>query len=528
MSFAYSSDDAIRLTTLQTNLLEVEKEAQKVRGKKVILVIGPTGSGKSTAINYLQGRKMEEVINTASDSYFIKVSEDDSIGTTIPSPRIGFGSSSETKFPALYPCGEEYMLCDTAGLLDTHGIESGLTNHVAIDLIVRYAASIEGIIVVTDFNSVKTTRGNSFKTLVNFLNHFTSNASLLEKSVSYLFTRVKSTLSYGQYLDADTIIHNLCETASTLPESDKQLIEGIIRITKSPAVWPLSCLDSMPQEEILRLYRDGEHKIPQEYFNLSLPSTEKALLIELMSKTAKVFIERWQNYGQLQAENITAQREVSANTLKIESLNPLIASIRTLHRLQLELNSMPAKVTKTGTRKVWDGKAGRVFNSKKTVSYSYEETNPAIAAKQAEIANHLAVHPELAKYDTHEKSDQAITENLFQLATLFASNAEHERKIADNKVKLPAIREQLISKQATYQLLIQLNKFFGLAAENDDINRFTTAYKAYSSTIINTSEESTSATEEDPTVEVRFATALSIANAGAGAGAGAASMPSFG
>jgi len=88
MSFAYSSDDAIRLTTLQTNLLEVEKEAQKVRGKKVILVIGPTGSGKSTAINYLQGRKMEEVINTASDSYFIKVSEDDSIGTTIPSPRM--------------------------------------------------------------------------------------------------------------------------------------------------------------------------------------------------------------------------------------------------------------------------------------------------------------------------------------------------------------------------------------------------------------------------------------------------------
>lgn len=126
---------------------------QKLSDKRpLILFIGNTGSGKSTAINYLHGCKMVE------DSESVLVSHDS------PEPEImaiGHTSCSKTFLPQIIDSKNTGLVfCDCPGFEDNRGPEINIANNSNLKRLLKTVESLR-IILFISYESVFTDRGKA-------------------------------------------------------------------------------------------------------------------------------------------------------------------------------------------------------------------------------------------------------------------------------------------------------------------------------------------------------------------------------
>ena len=113
-------------------------------GKNIVLVMGNTGSGKSTLINYLLGNKLEKKKDEEGKFRWYRVE-----GDTSPGPKIGHEDDSETIHPAVYQnLKDRIFYCDLSGFEDTRDKTTQTWAHVSRDLVVKTAEQVSSIIVV--------------------------------------------------------------------------------------------------------------------------------------------------------------------------------------------------------------------------------------------------------------------------------------------------------------------------------------------------------------------------------------------
>ena len=145
-------------------------QAKKAKDRDVLMVIGNTGAGKSTLVNYLAGCTMEMV--SRKDAGFTdgnlkkkiaRVAEGSFIKEVM---RIGHLNQSATFLPAVYHDeGSGLTLCDCPGFLDNRGAEINIANACNIKQMIAQAKSVR-VVVLINYDSLEADRGRGVKELV--------------------------------------------------------------------------------------------------------------------------------------------------------------------------------------------------------------------------------------------------------------------------------------------------------------------------------------------------------------------------
>ncbi|HAU0313479.1 TPA: hypothetical protein JBF89_15380 [Legionella pneumophila] len=163
--------EAIDLNVIQNILLEFFPKIEDVKFvKDLILVIGNSGDGKSTLINYLLGCEMDK----NHDGLEIKA---------IPRypykefAKIGRGISAKTTFPAVYsePVSDSdtnhFYFADLPGFEGNRTTEETVCESISTEYFISSAKNIRGVIVAIDVKAF-TAHGDGISKLVDTLNKF--------------------------------------------------------------------------------------------------------------------------------------------------------------------------------------------------------------------------------------------------------------------------------------------------------------------------------------------------------------------
>lgn len=184
-----SIEDSITLLT--TCIKYGKAQAEKVREKQGIVVIGNTGTGKSTLLNYLNKCDFEKVhvkalgLNPAHCLTNTVVR----VAPTSKKPeimKIGHTNKSQTFMPEIVTTEEGLTFCDCPGFLDNRGAEINIANKVNIKIALEAARSIK-VIILINHHSIMAEKGGGFKKMIQIAcNLFGSRENLLKYQESIL------------------------------------------------------------------------------------------------------------------------------------------------------------------------------------------------------------------------------------------------------------------------------------------------------------------------------------------------------
>eukprot|EP00551_Chaetoceros_affinis_P009385 CAMPEP_0203666970 /NCGR_PEP_ID=MMETSP0090-20130426/3896_1 /ASSEMBLY_ACC=CAM_ASM_001088 /TAXON_ID=426623 /ORGANISM="Chaetoceros affinis, Strain CCMP159" /LENGTH=920 /DNA_ID=CAMNT_0050530995 /DNA_START=686 /DNA_END=3448 /DNA_ORIENTATION=- len=126
----------------------------------LVMVMGNTGAGKSTFINYVSGCKMIEI-----DNGFRKEIHVDTSSGKPPVVSIGHDGKSATFLPHIYKLPDtNLILVDNPGFLDNRGSEVNIANAVNVVSLMSKARSVSFLLCI-EYTSLTTQRGASLRDL---------------------------------------------------------------------------------------------------------------------------------------------------------------------------------------------------------------------------------------------------------------------------------------------------------------------------------------------------------------------------
>jgi hypothetical protein len=124
-----------------------EHNVAPVTNKEVVMVLGNTGTGKSTAVNYLMGCKMKLVkpveLNLPGVKKVVIVDPKSTRPEVMP---IGHGDTSYTFMPKIVsdPDNNDQAYCDCPGFTDNRGAEINIANAINTRKVLQQATGGQG------------------------------------------------------------------------------------------------------------------------------------------------------------------------------------------------------------------------------------------------------------------------------------------------------------------------------------------------------------------------------------------------
>lgn len=163
---------------------------RQIKDQDIILLLGLTGSGKSTTVLFLSRVKFEVTKEKGRIHYAPKYVPD-----ALKSVQTSSAFTSETRIinavkldPTVFQ-GEpkDVYLCDSPGFGDTRGSEIDISNGIALVKALRGAKSVRPIIVFSKEDVCS--RGQGYKDLALTLASFISFTPEVQEAIQYLFTK---------------------------------------------------------------------------------------------------------------------------------------------------------------------------------------------------------------------------------------------------------------------------------------------------------------------------------------------------
>ena len=152
-----------------------------MKGKDLVIVIGNTGAGKSTTINYLIGCDMYR-----NEKDNIAVKNDSKIP---PIVNIGHGFVSETFIPGVSAEYNGITYADCPGFKDNRGEEINIANAINIRNMVRDAKSVRALILI-EFANLISNRAQNLSELIKISTKLFNGEESLKKNKNSLIVGV--------------------------------------------------------------------------------------------------------------------------------------------------------------------------------------------------------------------------------------------------------------------------------------------------------------------------------------------------
>ena len=148
--------------------------ARKVQNKLALVICGNTGAGKSTAVNYVHGCKIEQV-KSEFGNRIVQVAKNSPVPELMS---IGHSNQSATFIPGI-ESDDSFTYIDCPGFLDNRGAEINISNAVNIKQAIHAAKSIV-VVVVLNYFTLISDRGRGLKDLASIISGMFGNAGRLK------------------------------------------------------------------------------------------------------------------------------------------------------------------------------------------------------------------------------------------------------------------------------------------------------------------------------------------------------------
>ena len=165
--------DQESITLLTHCVDEGERNSEKAKGKDTLIVVGSTGAGKSTFLNYLMGCEMmlkdpEELGLDDLDDEVVVVRSRSEGGPLDEIMEIGHGKQSKTFLPHIESDPRQaspYAYCDCPGFLDDRGAEINIANAVNIRRLLQSAQCVR-VVILINYDALKSARGRGIRDIL--------------------------------------------------------------------------------------------------------------------------------------------------------------------------------------------------------------------------------------------------------------------------------------------------------------------------------------------------------------------------
>jgi energy-coupling factor transporter ATP-binding protein EcfA2 len=169
---------------------------ERVRGKDVVLIIGKTGTGKSTLIQGIAGKKLHSTVHTTpwhDESVRKSVFEAEE---ALPGFEIGHAKTSMTKHINCYVRQQvdtttqektEVVYLDSPGFEDTDGTEMDIATSVMMSQVAQQCKSLRFVILI-NYASLLEDRGGAMRSVLKLTRSFVQDFNVKKKSFMFLFT----------------------------------------------------------------------------------------------------------------------------------------------------------------------------------------------------------------------------------------------------------------------------------------------------------------------------------------------------
>ncbi|KAL4512820.1 hypothetical protein ABPG72_017505 [Tetrahymena utriculariae] len=306
----------------QSILNQIEEKSIQfvcVENKDVIFVLGSTGSGKSTTINFLMGKKMVFKRIPVSDhkpGYEEIISEDqEQISTEEEDDefKIGFKKESQTLFlKAKQMANSDFFICDTPGFKDSRGFEVELSNTICLTNFVKKCRSICPILTI-NYYDLLATRGELFKDILFSFSKFIEIESI--DKVLYYFTHVPDTVNINRIKNQISLIY--LSLLNNLTPQLQKLLDSILDSFKKNKAFILKPVKDDPVEYLnfIKVQCKNQQFVndPQNTFKINL-SEDTLTKLKIYSEDLLQYVTKCTQNGFIIEQLI----EVLSQYLKIQ------------------------------------------------------------------------------------------------------------------------------------------------------------------------------------------------------------------
>lgn len=170
-------------------ILETFPKIQSARNQDIVLVVGTTGAGKSTLVNYLIGCKMKQTDDDLGEPRAeVEGKEYAEIGHKMKACTF----NAEIFHPINPNEKHSFAFCDFPGFNDTGTSERKIAISLNREYMINVAENIKGIIVVIPISALSTSgRGKEFKELIDTITKLFKDVSQVSSSILFVITKAK-------------------------------------------------------------------------------------------------------------------------------------------------------------------------------------------------------------------------------------------------------------------------------------------------------------------------------------------------
>ena len=280
-------DESISL--IFSYIQQAKQTLQQIDGKQSFCLIGNTGSGKSTTINYLYGCQMIE--SDPADGQLERVIE-----AKNPIAKIGHDLRSETLVPSSFCLpNSDIVLCDMPGYLENRGSEINIANSVNIRDIAN--RSKIKLLFLVNYHSIKADRGEGLKSSIKIvIDFFGGSVEILNQSMPGILIGVTR-------IPKKAVLKNVKAEIQRIAAEDQWNLEH--HFEQIIPIDPLEKREGPKRDEILSTFSSmASISADKQTFRTALRPADELLITKISARTYEK-MEEFLNHGDI--ENTLAE-----------------------------------------------------------------------------------------------------------------------------------------------------------------------------------------------------------------------------